>query len=1094
MTTRLVSLRPANSVRGRVGRWILCLGLIHFGAILTPAQGSRPDQTPVHFDGALIPPPPQQGSAWEAPPTKLPRFLVNATADLFNAGMADPRRCDYRAVEIGDDASVATHGFVFHDPARPDKRFVVGWNGITYPALSVGEPADLAADILKLANQLTVDRAKNGDGPGGLSKFRSSRSRLFGPFGGLILRSASAAHFSMSQICLLLRLGRVDLAETLFAAATPWTTQGTQSSLTNYGLSLVTLAQDYLHELYFHAVDAFGRADDVVALDAARRVAAFVDRVEPRLDALGFPAVPADQRQQEAPPHFANLRQYRSLLADLERRALEPPRGPIPGPAAPAAERVAVLVRDLDQITGGGVIMNGVTSVTGSSIEKNLIREGDAAVEPLLQVLEFDQRLTRTISNPGSRGGLNDRSISKVYPVAASALREIFQTRVIPGSNGYYVRDNPTDRRREAATLRAFWAKNKDVPELERYYRRLNDPQATQAEWTEAAEKLAQPASYQNRTGPRKGEPLRSRTDPSVTDLIARRVEAINQSDTAGSPRVATANQLAATLATWDPTSALPTLKAQVRQTTRIVQATPPNQNKPERLEADIAMMTLLRQTMSDPEALADYAVWARAATPTGYNFFPAAIFEPLWLYPDAPALAGVAEGLFADPGSPWVPLYRPGVRPTIGDSSQPGLVVTPLLGLEPFRNLVLAGLDDLAPFSTVETDTDGKIKVNLGESSYQTPDPRPDSPLRPRPGSKLTLRRADFYAEKLGTLDGFPGIDLWWPLADRDAAIATCRATLRQYGPRLRADIPESIRSSPSPFEHGRTTASFKFARLDHPATPEDVAAGRAIFHLDGDEVRQVPMPGFPLAARWSTLEVADDDPFQPVTLNPDSQPAQVQYRLDRLRAGKVWQAEEVRIGERRHRIYGFVGHHGLFRVPAEEVEFVPPEQIGWSPSTADYATRITFDPEQAVRNGGGGSVRPGESVESEFWIWNSRGFSLAAPTDWFRGGPQPSIAHGVTIRLFRRSARFPTVPPDKDQETETPIRPVRHHDAGSGPLDPATSRSLGRLNFSDLFAIDEPGYYRISFQAEGWHASPGKSGQGGGDFQIANPTAAAR
>ena len=1091
MTTPFVMLRPVYFLRGRLGLWIWCVGIIHCGAILALAQGTPSRSTPIHFDGPKIPPPPRQNSPWEVPQTKLPRFLITATTDLFTAGMADPRGCDYRSVEIGDFSASKTHGFVFNNPDQPGRQFVVGWNGIIYPALSVGEPADLAADIVQLANKLTAERSKTGNAGGGRPEFRASRSSFLSGFGGSTSRSASATNFSMFQVCLLLRLGRVDLAETLFAAATPWTTQEAQSKLTSYGFSLVTLAQDYLLELYFRAVDAFGRSDDIVALDAARRVAEFVDRVEPRLDALGFPPVPANQRREEAPPHFAQLRQYRTLLADLERRTLEPPRTPVPGPEAPASDRVAALIRDLDLITGG-IGGNGIMSLRGSSIEQDLIREGDAAVEPLLQVLESDNRLARTISNPGMSYGLNDRSLSPVYPVAEFTLREIFQTNVIPGANFGRVEGSPSERKSKAAALRAYWAKNKDIPELERYYRRLVDPQSTQGEWSEAAEKLAQPASYQNLTGPRKGEPLRSRTDPSVTELIARRIKSIDRSANPNIAQVASANRLAVTLATWDPTGALPTLQSQVRESTRTVQVTPANQNKPPSLEIDIAQMTLLRRSAGDPEALADYATWARGATPTGYNFFPVSIFEPLWLYPEDPALAGVAEGLFADLKSPWVPLYRPGVHPAIGDAFQPGLIVSPLLGLEPFRNLVLAGLDDLAPFSTVETDADGKIKVNLGENTYQTPTPSPESPYRPQPGSTLPLRRADFFAYKLGTLNGFPGFELWWPLADRDAAIATSRARLRQYGPQLRAVVRESIRYTSSPFDKERSTASFRFDRLDHPATAEDVASGRAIFHLDGDEVRQVPMPEFPLAARWSTLEISDDYPDHVKIHNLVNRVSQDQYRLDLLREGQVWQAEEVRIGAHWQRFYGFVGHQGLFRVPAEEVEFLPPHNIGWSSATADYACRVTFAPNRTAFNGGSGSVRAGEPVETEFWLWNSRGLPITAPVDWFRGSPQPSTAHGVTIRLYHRQAHPQGLPSEQNPEIEIPIRTVRHHDSGSEPLEPATSRSLGRVNLRDLFAIDAPGFYRISFQTEGWQASPGKPGHGSGYFEFAKRPAA--
>ncbi len=1048
--------------------------------------------TPIRFAGPSIPTPPRQTEPWAAPATRLPRFLINSTTDLFAAGMADPRGCDYRAVEVGDGEPIATHGFVFTRPGQPTERFVVGWDGVVYPALKVGEPADLDADIRTLTATIQASNAQNPADPTGRGRlpagFGSRRFFLFRPAGTPATGPASVETTTPLKVCLLLRLGRADLAENLFAAGTTWTPETPPMTLTSYKVNLATLAQEWANRLYNRAVDAFGRMDDVVALAAARQVAAFVARIEPRLDELGFPATPANQRRGEAPPHFGTLQQYQTLLTDLTRRAAEPPRGPIPGPTAPAAERVAALIRDLDQSTGAGFGSNGMYSATGSATEQALIREGDAAVEPLLQALETDQRLTRTISYPGSRRGGDDRSISPVYPAIYSALVGVFQTRVIPGSDGSVQADNLAARRHEAAAMRAFWAKNRAVPELERCFRRLDDPKAAQAEWFDAAATLTQPASWQDRNGPLKGEPLRARTNPSITDLMARRVESIAGSGDLATQPVYQANRLAQILARWDPRGALPSLKARVRATTRAIPILSQMTNKPEGLDTDVAAMTLLRQSAGDPEAQADYAVWARQTTPVGYNSLPVGMFEPLWLYPDDPALAGLAEALFADPKSPWVPLDRPGSRPALGDVFQHGLTVTPLLGLAPFRTLVLAGLNDLTPYSTVETDADGKLKVNLGENSYQNPFPRPESPLRPRAGTTMTLRRADFYAQKLGTLDGFPGIELWWPEAERDRAIAACRTILTQYGPRFLARPDFTGRSDSDPFGRG-TLARLTFDPLDHPATAADVTAGRAIFHLDGAEVRVWPLPDRPLAARWTTLAISDDDPAQPLPIGSKPDVAQTQNRLDQLRNGLVWQAEEVRVGDRWQRYYGFVGHDGLTRVPAEEIEFPPPIQVGWSPATVDLDARVTFGPGQANNYGGGGRVRPGEPIPVDFLLRNHRGITVSAPADWFRDGTQPSVARGVTVQMFRRIHPYQMIGKNSNPETEIPLRAVAHHEAAWQDLAPTASGSLGRVDLRDLFPIDQPGFYRVVYRAEGWEAPLNRPAEGIGFFQYLDP-----
>ena len=51
-----------------------------------------------------------------------------------------------------------THGWVL--PGKVEQRFAVCWNGLVYPAISVGEPADLRADV-RAAVQKTGRRWQN---------------------------------------------------------------------------------------------------------------------------------------------------------------------------------------------------------------------------------------------------------------------------------------------------------------------------------------------------------------------------------------------------------------------------------------------------------------------------------------------------------------------------------------------------------------------------------------------------------------------------------------------------------------------------------------------------------------------------------------------------------------------------------------------------------------------------------------------------------------------------------------------------------------------------------------------------------------------
>ena len=108
----------------------------------------KASQPAPRFEGATIPDPPGQGQPWTPPETSLPRFLVRASATLFEQGLADPRGGDYRAIEIvvggvwsNVGESLSTHGWVL--PGAPGKRpgsqsRGAGWS--TRPSPSVRRP------------------------------------------------------------------------------------------------------------------------------------------------------------------------------------------------------------------------------------------------------------------------------------------------------------------------------------------------------------------------------------------------------------------------------------------------------------------------------------------------------------------------------------------------------------------------------------------------------------------------------------------------------------------------------------------------------------------------------------------------------------------------------------------------------------------------------------------------------------------------------------------------------------------------------------------------------------------------------------------
>ena len=168
-----------------------------------------------------IPVPPQQTAVWNAPETKLPKEFASAACTLFRQGLADPRGCQYCAIELsagnhvsGDDRVISTHGWLIPSGATEGPCFAICWNGVVYPVVTRKGGADLRADVLNAVKAERKARRAQLDGnwrTGGVP----SASRDEGS-----LEIAAVCHQSPKPLwaCLLLRLGEVELAEKSWAA------------------------------------------------------------------------------------------------------------------------------------------------------------------------------------------------------------------------------------------------------------------------------------------------------------------------------------------------------------------------------------------------------------------------------------------------------------------------------------------------------------------------------------------------------------------------------------------------------------------------------------------------------------------------------------------------------------------------------------------------------------------------------------------------------------------------------------------------------------------------------------------------------------
>jgi hypothetical protein len=111
-------------------------GLCFAGTLLI-ARSPAFAQPPATFQGPRIPLPPEQNQLWTPPITKLSPATITAVEVLFKDGMADPRGCEYREVEVTNllDMRISWGDL---DAASEYASLVVGWDPNTAQGGALG--------------------------------------------------------------------------------------------------------------------------------------------------------------------------------------------------------------------------------------------------------------------------------------------------------------------------------------------------------------------------------------------------------------------------------------------------------------------------------------------------------------------------------------------------------------------------------------------------------------------------------------------------------------------------------------------------------------------------------------------------------------------------------------------------------------------------------------------------------------------------------------------------------------------------------------------------------------------------------------------
>jgi hypothetical protein len=916
------------------------------------------------------------------------------------------------------------------------QRFAVCWNGMVYPLVSVGGKADLKADITALLK--TEDSTH---------KARPDQALVLFPEWPSEGESVSEKTILPLKACLLLRLGEGELAARLWRAWPPPDADDAEKRDV-----YVELSDALKWAMFDRAVCAQMRGDDRLGLLSAQAAVKLNKSVE-------------EERRREPNAH-SYLDVLPALIEDEQRRVKATPRidAVEKGQRAFAdkAAWAAALVADLDQVAARQIMVPGPVDLAANEVVQALIGCGDDAVEPLLQCLEHDQRLTRS----WHVGGLHQQDYPYRAPIGVSeaareALSGILQTSLFStwSTHDELTAHGAAGRKAAAERMRAYWKKYKGLPLDERWFRMLGDESAGAEQWLQAMADITRPVNVtvspsgmtivnQPQPGEKPGltgEKLRSKRNPSVLDLVAKRIEELDRPEADSSlrlQRLAAASDLALKLPEWDAVGAVPILKGQLEHVVGLYSGGAAAD------QANMGRVAAMAQALAhggDHSGLKVYGEWIRTKVSPRTICWPDAeyVLSPLWKFQDDPAMIDAAQRMFNGPPCDWNPMPPHMIA---GWSGHEDLLHSPLLGLKSFRELVLRGLADQTPYATltIRGRHEGEFKWDWGGSSG-TDIPSGETHVAPV-GTVLTLRTCDRYARQVSLVAGAPAIEDYWPQADRDQAVKACDEFLRRYGERLRYNERFPFDDV---FPRWEQACHLTFPLLDHPASAKEAGSQQAVFSLEGQGERRVVRPlALPAKAKCVTLRT---HPWEQGY--DDEAKGESAVRQAFLQDCQVWQAEEVKINGQWQRYYGVVGPHEVEKVAAADIEF----PAGWPWASLSGGVDCRLD-----------NTRPGLVVRLS--IRNRSGAPQYLPAQFAVKSDDGKLAirPGMSVTLVRLHEREENgLQGPRDSGTPVTIKTLSRLNsvlAGQQRLvESSESYEACKFDVRDCFDLTQPGQYRL-------------------------------
>ena len=355
------------------------------------------------------------------------------------------------------------------------------------------------------------------------------------------------------------------------------------------------------------------------------------------------------------------------------------------------------------------------------------------------------------------------------------------------------------------AQLRDFWKKNQGKSRAERLFEILANDAGNRRQWLEAAQQLVQSRDIRHEGGwvtvpdaskpqaPIVGEELRSRTNPSVSDLLAKRALEVAGSGELRSSgdqfACAEALQIGLALAKWDRAAAPSTLQKLTKRAFELSLESTMRGNAMESILPPLAQVQLERIRAGDETAWADYRRLALAYETD--SFFEPMVFRPLWILKDHPKAKQLATDLFAGEDSPVLAQMRKEDRWTFRIDR---IVQSPMIDIESVRALIKKLLRDGSKIGTVTRNDDTiNYKLDKGGSGGIGVDNKLDP--QPNKGASGDFKVADLIAIHVSRLVGAPFYNPVWPEARKREAISDLIAFLDSI-PKRGDVLPDHVRS----------------------------------------------------------------------------------------------------------------------------------------------------------------------------------------------------------------------------------------------------------------------------------------------------------